>query len=64
MRSDGDGEQVSTPGRPDGDQEAKRKALLRAASSVIAEEGYANASLRNVVTHATARHPVRGQCAR
>jgi len=52
MRSDGNIEQVSTRGRPIGDREAKRKALLRAASSVIADEGYANASLRKVARHA------------
>lgn len=52
MRSDGDIEQVSTRGRPVGDREGKRKALLRAAASVIAEEGYANASLRKVAKHA------------
>lgn len=52
MRSDGDIEQVSTRGRPIGDREAKREALLRAASSVIAEEGYASASLRKVAKSA------------
>lgn len=52
MGSDGGIEQVSTRGRPVGDREAKRKALLKAASSVIAQEGYANASLRKVARHA------------
>ncbi len=52
MESDDDIEQVSTRGRPVGDREAKRKELLHAASTVIAQEGYANASLRKVAKHA------------
>lgn len=39
-------------GRPPGDHDAKRRQLLRAATSVIAEEGYANTSLRKVATRA------------
>lgn len=45
-------EQVATRGRPSGDHDAKRKELLRAATSVIAQEGYAKASLRKVAQHA------------
>ncbi|WP_280218158.1 TetR/AcrR family transcriptional regulator [Nocardia neocaledoniensis] len=39
-------------GRPTGDHEAKRIELLRAATAVIAEEGYAGASLRKVAQRA------------
>ncbi|MDS1269084.1 TetR/AcrR family transcriptional regulator [Lipingzhangella sp. LS1_29] len=39
-------------GRPAGDHTAKRVELLRAATSVIAENGYANASLRAVAQKA------------
>ncbi|GAB2738715.1 hypothetical protein GCM10027174_09990 [Salinifilum aidingensis] len=39
-------------GRPTGDHAGKRAALLRAATSVIAEEGYVNASLRKVARRA------------
>ncbi|MEV5540239.1 TetR/AcrR family transcriptional regulator [Saccharopolyspora shandongensis] len=39
-------------GRPAGDHLAKRAELLKAATSVIAEEGYANASLRKVAQRA------------
>ena len=39
-------------GRPVGDHEAKRAKLLRAAVSVIAQEGYAGASLRKVAQRA------------
>lgn len=39
-------------GRPVGDREAKRKELLAAAISVIADEGYGGASLRNVAKRA------------
>lgn len=39
-------------GRPTGDHDAKRAALLKAAISVIAEEGYAAASLRKVAQRA------------
>ncbi|MFB7199570.1 TetR/AcrR family transcriptional regulator [Streptomyces sp. NPDC056240] len=41
-------DQVVRRGRPAGDRRAKRAELLRAAASVIAQEGYANASLRKV----------------
>lgn len=39
-------------GRPVGDREAKRKELLAAAISVIAEDGYAGVSLRRVAQRA------------
>lgn len=39
-------------GRPVGDREAKREELLKAALSVIVEEGYAAASLRRVAQRA------------
>ncbi len=39
-------------GRPVGDQDAKRKALLAAAMAVIAEHGYSGASLRKVAERA------------
>ena len=39
-------------GRPTGDHTAKRAELLRAATTVIAEEGFANASLRKVAMRA------------
>ncbi|WP_028932377.1 TetR/AcrR family transcriptional regulator [Pseudonocardia spinosispora] len=39
-------------GRPTGDHAAKRAALLEAAAAAIAQEGYANASLRNVARRA------------
>ena len=39
-------------GRPVGDHDAKRRELLRAASSVIAEEGLANMTLRKVAERA------------
>lgn len=39
-------------GRPPGDQDAKRAELLAAAIETIAEEGYANASLRRVAQRA------------
>jgi AcrR family transcriptional regulator len=45
-------EQVVRRGRPTGDHEAKRAELLKAAASVIAREGYANASLRKVAQRA------------
>ncbi|MFH8410166.1 TetR/AcrR family transcriptional regulator [Streptomyces sp. NPDC018019] len=39
-------------GRPVGDREAKRAELLKAAASVIAQEGYAQTSLRKVAQRA------------
>ncbi|MEU7260567.1 TetR/AcrR family transcriptional regulator [Streptomyces rimosus] len=39
-------------GRPAGDRAAKRAELLKAAASVIAQEGYANTSLRKVAHRA------------
>lgn len=39
-------------GRPTGDHDAKRAELLKAAASVIAQEGYANTSLRKVAQRA------------
>ncbi|WP_028923271.1 TetR/AcrR family transcriptional regulator [Pseudonocardia acaciae] len=44
--------QVARRGRPAGDRAAKRAELLEAATSVIAEQGYANASLRTVARRA------------
>ena len=38
-------------GRPAGDHEAKRKALLEAAAAVIMRDGYAKASVRSVAQH-------------
>ena len=46
------GDPVGRRGRPTGDHEAKRRELLRAATSVIAEEGLANTSLRKVAQRA------------
>ncbi|MFI9230843.1 TetR/AcrR family transcriptional regulator [Streptomyces rimosus] len=43
---------VARRGRPAGDRAAKRAELLKAAASVIAEEGYANTSLRKVAHRA------------
>jgi AcrR family transcriptional regulator len=45
-------EPVARRGRPTGDHDAKRAALLKAAISVIAQEGYAAASLRKVAQRA------------
>jgi AcrR family transcriptional regulator len=39
-------------GRPVGDHEAKRRELLKAANAVLAQEGYANLSLRKVAQRA------------
>lgn len=39
-------------GRPVGDRDAKRAELLEAAIAVIARDGYAGASMRNVAKHA------------
>ncbi|GHB32739.1 hypothetical protein GCM10010377_23970 [Streptomyces viridiviolaceus] len=50
--SDGKAERVVRRGRPTGDRAAKRAELLKAAASVIAQEGYANASLRRVAQRA------------
>jgi AcrR family transcriptional regulator len=44
--------QPAQRGRPIGDRDAKRTGLLRAAVSVIAQEGYAAASLRKVAEQA------------
>ncbi|GAA4475554.1 hypothetical protein GCM10023094_13190 [Rhodococcus olei] len=49
---DGVVEPLAQRGRPTGDHEAKRAELLRAATAVIAEEGYVNASLRKVAQRA------------
>ena len=46
------GDPAGRRGRPTGDHEAKRRELLRAATSVIAEEGLANTSLRKVAQRA------------
>ena len=48
----GDTELPSRRGRPPGDPEVKRAELLKAATSVIAQEGYASASLRKVAQRA------------
>lgn len=47
-----DSKTVNRPGRPVGDREAKQSELLAAATSVIAQEGYAGASLRKVAQRA------------
>ncbi|MFC9589019.1 TetR/AcrR family transcriptional regulator [Streptomyces sp. NPDC056944] len=52
MSSDKATAQAARRGRPTGDHTAKREALLKAAASVIAEEGYGNASLRKVAQRA------------
>ena len=44
--------QARRAGRPTGDHTAKRGELLRAATAVIAEDGFANASLRKVAERA------------
>ncbi|MEU2080637.1 TetR/AcrR family transcriptional regulator [Streptomyces albus] len=49
---DGAGGPVVRRGRPAGDRAAKRAELLKAAASVIAQEGYANTSLRKVARRA------------
>ncbi|TDD31530.1 TetR/AcrR family transcriptional regulator, partial [Saccharopolyspora elongata] len=49
---DGGTEPAVQRGRPTGDHAAKRAELLKAATSVIAQEGYANASLRKVAQRA------------
>lgn len=53
-RSLGNGKttKVAKRGRPVGDREAKRNELLSAAISVIANDGYAGASMRKVARHA------------
>jgi AcrR family transcriptional regulator len=53
-RKAGNGNQgpVARRGRPVGDREAKRAELLKAAISVIAREGFADASLRKVAQRA------------
>ncbi|MFE0054676.1 TetR/AcrR family transcriptional regulator [Streptomyces sp. NPDC059003] len=49
----GDGvEPVARRGRPTGDHAARRAELLKAAASLIAQEGYASASLRKVAQRA------------
>jgi AcrR family transcriptional regulator len=45
-------ESVARRGRPVGDHNAKRTELLTAAIAVIAQEGYAGASMRKVAQHA------------
>ncbi|RFA27815.1 TetR family transcriptional regulator [Alkalilimnicola ehrlichii] len=52
MTSRSGDEEVAQRGRPTGNHEAKRAELLKAATSVIAQEGYANASLRKVAKRA------------
>ncbi|MEV0049437.1 TetR/AcrR family transcriptional regulator [Saccharopolyspora shandongensis] len=49
---DGGTEPAAQRGRPTGDHAAKRAELLKAATSVIAQDGYANASLRKVAQRA------------
>jgi AcrR family transcriptional regulator len=46
------GKPAARRGRPTGDRDAKRTGLLRAAVSVIAEDGYSAASLRKVAEQA------------
>lgn len=50
--SDNESEPVARRGRPVGDRNAKRAELLAAAISVIAQEGYAGASMRRVAQQA------------
>lgn len=50
--SDSASEPVARRGRPVGDRNAKRTELLAAAISVIAQEGYAGASMRKVAQQA------------
>ncbi|MFH8349120.1 TetR/AcrR family transcriptional regulator [Streptomyces sp. NPDC018045] len=52
VRRDGGTAAVVRRGRPTGDRAAKRAELLAAAASVIAQEGYANTSLRKVAQRA------------
>ncbi|MFD5124683.1 TetR/AcrR family transcriptional regulator [Streptomyces sp. NPDC058385] len=52
MSGDAGTERVVRRGRPTGDHAARRAELLKAAASVIAQEGYANASLRKVAQRA------------
>jgi AcrR family transcriptional regulator len=49
---DNEADQPAKRGRPSGDHQAKRAELLDAAASVVAEEGYAHASLRKVAHRA------------
>jgi AcrR family transcriptional regulator len=51
-RTAANGDTTARRGRPPGDHEAKRRELLKAATSVIAEEGLANTSLRRVAQRA------------
>jgi AcrR family transcriptional regulator len=48
----GTGQPVPRLGRPPGDRDAKKTELLKAAMSVIAQEGYGGASLRKVAERA------------
>ncbi|MDH4556237.1 TetR/AcrR family transcriptional regulator [Pseudomonas sp. BN417] len=50
--SESESEPVARRGRPVGDHNAKRAELLAAAITVIAQEGYAGASMRRVAQHA------------
>ncbi|MDT4837251.1 HTH-type transcriptional repressor AcnR [compost metagenome] len=50
--SESESEPVARRGRPVGDHNAKRAELLAAAITVIAQEGYAGASMRKVAQHA------------
>ncbi|MDH4608089.1 TetR/AcrR family transcriptional regulator [Pseudomonas sp. BN102] len=50
--SESESEPVARRGRPVGDHNAKRAELLAAAIAVIAQEGYAGASMRRVAQHA------------
>ncbi len=50
--SESEPEPVARRGRPVGDHNAKRAELLAAAITVIAQEGYAGASMRRVAQHA------------
>ncbi|WP_304352139.1 TetR/AcrR family transcriptional regulator [Comamonas testosteroni] len=52
IRADDATQPAPARGRPAGDHDAKRKELLRAAAAVIAQEGYAKASLRTVAQYA------------
>ncbi|RVU28007.1 TetR/AcrR family transcriptional regulator [Streptomyces antnestii] len=52
VHGDVNGESTVRRGRPTGDHAAKRAELLKAATTVIARDGYANASLRKVAQQA------------
>ena len=50
--NESESEPLARRGRPVGDRDAKRSELLAAAIAVIAQEGYAGATMRKVAQHA------------